>query len=215
MKPKSKKDETAKRQFQKIHETASTTLYGKLVVKVQLHGKKRRHYKKVKQKQKEKLKTTESNIEKGSKSSNSQEGKTKKEQLFEVPMEEFNAEWWPLVTNVWMKFNYRNHVNGNSWKTFVCRFNKPFKSSTRKEDVPSEKRRKTKVQDANLCSTKIKVTWLVTEKKVHVERIPSSLDHTHDLEESERLKRSQAVRALVEKEAVKNYPAPAIVNAVK
>ena len=52
-------------------------------------------------------------------------------------------------------------------------------------------------------------------KKVHVEHIPSFPDHAYDLEESERLKRSQAVRALVEKEAVKNYPAPAIVNAVK
>jgi len=62
------------------------------------------------------------------------------QQPFEVPIEEFDAKWWPLVTNVWMKFNYRNHVNGNSWKTFLCRFNKPFKSSTRKEDVPSEKR---------------------------------------------------------------------------
>jgi len=134
---------------------------------------------------------------------------------FEVPLNEFDAEWWPLVTNVWVKFSSKNHVNGNYWKTYICRFNKHLKSSTRKEDVPSEKRRKTKVREADLCFAKIKVSWFFTTQKVLVERFQNSLDHAHELEDSEKLKRSQAVRVLVEKEAVKNYPAPAIVSAVK
>ncbi|CAG8584332.1 38323_t:CDS:2 [Gigaspora margarita] len=41
------------------------------------------------------------------------------------------------------------------------------------------------------------------------------LDHTHTLGESEVLKRSNAVRKLVEEEAVKNYPPPTIISAIK
>ncbi|RHZ57876.1 hypothetical protein Glove_382g50 [Diversispora epigaea] len=132
-----------------------------------------------------------------------------------LPMKEFDDEWWPLVTNIWIKFSYKNHVNGNSWKTFVCRFTKHFESSTRKQDIPSEKRRKTKVRTANLCFAKIKISRFVAEQKVCIERFQDSPNHTHNIEESDKLKRSQAVRVLVEKEAVKNYPIPAIVNTVK
>ena len=59
------------------------------------------------------------------------------------------------------------------------------------------------------------VSWFVVEQKVHVEWFPGSSDHAHNLNESDKLKCSQAVRVLVEKEAMKNYPTPAIVNAVK
>ncbi|CAG8733312.1 25337_t:CDS:2, partial [Racocetra persica] len=30
---------------------------------------------------------------------------------FEVSMNKFNSEWWPLVTNVWTRFSYKNHTN--------------------------------------------------------------------------------------------------------
>ncbi|RHZ86839.1 hypothetical protein Glove_43g6 [Diversispora epigaea] len=137
------------------------------------------------------------------------------QQPFEVPMKEFDDEWWPLVTNIWIKFSYKDNVNGNSWKTFVCRFNKHFQSSTRKEDIPSTKHRKTKVRTANLCFAKIKILKFDAEQKVRIERFQDSPDHAHSIEESDKLKRPQAVRVLVEKEAVKNYPVPAIVDAVK
>ncbi|CAG8812128.1 14545_t:CDS:2, partial [Cetraspora pellucida] len=91
-------------------------------------------------------------------------------------MKEFDDEWWPLVTNFWH-----------------------FESSTRKEDVPIEKRRKAKVREAGLCHAKIKVSWYIAKQKVCVEWFQAP----------------QAIRTLVEKEAVKNYSVPAIVNAVK
>ena len=50
---------------------------------------------------------------------------------------------------------------------------------------------------------------------IKIERYSNSPDHTHDLRENDRVKRSQAVRTLVEKEAVKNYTPPAITAAVK
>ena len=36
------------------------------------------------------------------------------QQPFEVPMTEFDDEWWPLVTNIWVKFSHKTLVNGNS-----------------------------------------------------------------------------------------------------
>ena len=50
---------------------------------------------------------------------------------------------------------------------------------------------------------------------VKVERYKDSPDHTHSLLEIDRIKRPQAIRTLVEKEAVKNYSPPAITSAVK
>ncbi|CAG8530523.1 7486_t:CDS:2, partial [Cetraspora pellucida] len=99
------------------------------------------------------------------------------QQLFEVPMKEFDDEWWPLVMNFWVKYSHKKLVNGNSWKTFV--------------------------------------SWYVAKQKVCVEQFQGSPDHTHNLDESNKLKHLQAIRTLVKKEAVKNYPVLTIVNAVK
>lgn len=137
------------------------------------------------------------------------------EQPLELSIEEFDKEWWPLVNNIWTKFSCKNNVNGNSWKVFICRFNKPNKSSTRKEGIPHEKRRITKIRPANLCFAKIKVQHYTSEQKVKIERFKDSPDHSHTIEESEMLKRSQIVRELVVQEAIKNYRPPEIVSAVK
>ena len=118
-------------------------------------------------------------------------------QPLELSMEEFDKEWWPLVSNIWTGYSYKNNVNGDSWKVFVCRFNKHNKSSTRKEGIPYAKRRITKIRPAKLCFAKIKVQRYASEKKVRVERFKDSPDHSHSLEESEKLKRSKVVRDLV------------------
>ncbi|EXX77321.1 hypothetical protein RirG_010920 [Rhizophagus irregularis DAOM 197198w] len=137
------------------------------------------------------------------------------EQPLELSIEEFDKEWWPLVSNIWTNFSHKNNVNGNLWEVFICRFNKPKKSSTRKEEISQEKRRVTKIRSANLCFAKIKVYRYASEQKVLIERFKDSPDHSHTLEESEKLKRSQTVQNLVMQEAIKNYRPPEIVNAVK
>ncbi|GBB95980.1 hypothetical protein RclHR1_02660001, partial [Rhizophagus clarus] len=129
--------------------------------------------------------------------------------------EEFDKEWWPLVSNIWTNFSHKNNVNGNSWEVFICRFNKPKKSSTRKEEISQEKCCVTKIRPANLCFAKIKIYRYAFEQKVLIERFKDSPDHSHTLEESEKLKRSQTVQNLVMQEAIKNYRPPEIVNAVK
>ena len=50
---------------------------------------------------------------------------------------------------------------------------------------------------------------------VRIESIKDSPYHSHPLKESDRLKRSDMVRTLIEEEAVKSYPPVAIVDAVK
>ena len=134
----------------------------------------------------------------------------------EIPIGDFDDNWWPLVTNIWTQWNSWRLANGDSWKVFACRLTKHRESSKRqKENIPINKRRKTAIRPSNICQAKIKVTRLVSLGVIKIERYSNSPDHTHDLRENDRVKRSQAVRTLVEKEAVKNYTPPAITAAVK
>ncbi|CAG8809564.1 41764_t:CDS:2 [Gigaspora margarita] len=129
---------------------------------------------------------------------NNEEAKLKKYEeaikLFEVSIDDFNYAWWPLVSNIWTRFSYKNHAN---------------------ESIPLEKQRKTKIRPSNLCSAKIGVLHFVGVQKVQIERYNNSLDYTHILRKSEVLKHSDIVRKLVEEEAVKNYLPPTIMSMIK
>ncbi|CAG8838717.1 20464_t:CDS:2, partial [Gigaspora margarita] len=59
-------------------------------------------------------------------------------ELFEVSIHDFDHEWWPLVSNIWTRFSYKNHSNSNFWKAFACRLTKHNHSSERqKPDLPT------------------------------------------------------------------------------
>ena len=134
----------------------------------------------------------------------------------EISMEDFDENWWPFVSNIWTQWNSYKQEDGTVRKIFACRFAKHRESSSRKEEnISNKKRRVTKTRPSELCLAKIKVLWLVSSKIVKVERYKDSPKHTHSLLESDRIKRSQAVRTLVENEVVKNYSAPAITSALK
>ncbi|RHZ79614.1 hypothetical protein Glove_143g4 [Diversispora epigaea] len=94
----------------------------------------------------------------------------------EIPMKDFDENWWPLVSNIWTQWNSYKQTNGNIRKDFVCRLMKHRELIDRCKDSPN---------------------------------------HTHTLLELDQIKRSQAIRTLVEKNAIKNYSAPAITAAVK
>src|SRR5215475_2537034 len=69
----------------------------------------------------------------------------------EVPIEDFDENWWPLVTNIWTQWNSYKHVNGDIRKIFACRLMKHRGSSSRKkENILNEKRRITKTRPSNL-----------------------------------------------------------------
>ncbi|RHZ88254.1 hypothetical protein Glove_24g41 [Diversispora epigaea] len=134
----------------------------------------------------------------------------------EIPIKNFDENWWSLVSNIWTQWNSYKQTNGNVQKDFTCRLMKHWNSSTRKkENIPNEKCRITKTQLSNLYRAKIRVLWLVSLELIKVERYKDSLNYTHSLLELERVKHSQAVRILVKKEAIKNYPLLAIISAVK
>jgi hypothetical protein len=58
-----------------------------------------------------------------------------------IPIDDFNENWWPLVSNIWTQWNSYKQANGDIWKVFACRFTKHRESSTRqKENIPNEKR---------------------------------------------------------------------------
>ncbi|CAG8814317.1 39920_t:CDS:1 [Gigaspora margarita] len=130
-------------------------------------------------------------------------------------MDDFDHAWWPLVSNIWTRFSYKNHANGNSWKVFAYQLMKHNHSSGRKEGIPLKKRRKTKIRLPNLCSAKIRVLYFVKAQKVQIERYNNSFDHIHTLGKSKVLKRLDTVRKLVKEEAVKNYLPPTIMSAIK
>ena len=60
----------------------------------------------------------------------------------EIPMEDFNEEWWPLVSNIWTKWNLYNYVNSNTQKTFTCYFMKYCESSTWQKEMSQMKNAK-------------------------------------------------------------------------
>ena len=135
--------------------------------------------------------------------------------IFEVSDEEFDNNWWPLISNVWTQYNSCKLVNGDSWKVFACRLTKHRDSSIRQEGIPIEKRRKTTTRSYGLCHAKIKITRLFSSKMVRIERHNNSPNHTHTIKDNDIIKRSEAVRTLIKQEATKNYPSTAIVSAIK
>src|SRR2546421_12433525 len=84
---------------------------------------------------------------------------------FELPVEEFDKEW-AFVDNVWTKLNRNKRLNGDEWKSYVCRLSKPKKSSERQDGVPSENLRVTWKRPAINCEARIKITYLAATQKV-------------------------------------------------
>ncbi|KAK3809198.1 MAG: hypothetical protein J3Q66DRAFT_353196 [Benniella sp.] len=136
-------------------------------------------------------------------------------QPFEVPTEEFHKEWWPLVSNVWAKTSTNYRSNGDSWTIHACRLSKPYRSSTRKDGIPNDKRRKTHARAAVPCEASIKITHVVSTKKTRVERYKSTPDHSHTLDDVDKIKRPAALRELIEEQVWKDYSPPEIVAIVK
>jgi len=131
---------------------------------------------------------------------------------FSLSVSEFEVRW-KEVDNVWVQFGTTKTLKkDNGWtKSYDCRFKKRHASSSKKPDVPADKRRKTSLRDSSLCNAQITVmlkNGVVTIRKTN----PSSPDHTHDIKASDILKVPSTVVNFVETEAYKGYRAPAIKN---
>ncbi|KAI8363196.1 hypothetical protein B0O80DRAFT_523811 [Mortierella sp. GBAus27b] len=136
-------------------------------------------------------------------------------QPFDLASGEFDKEWWPLVSNVWAKTSTNYLSSGDTWTVHVCRLSKPYRSSTRKEGVPSDKRRKTHARAAIPCAASIKVTKIASTERIRVERYKSTPDHTHTLDDVDKIKRPAIIRELIEEQASKHQSPPEIVAIVR
>lgn len=135
-----------------------------------------------------------------------------------IPTEEFEGRIWPLISNVWTQLNQYKSKGGDITRTFVCRLLKHRESSTRQEEGTSEgsniKRRLTYVRESQDCQTKIKITHFANQTTL-IERVRGTPDHSHPLQDSDRLKRPKVIRDMIQQEASKAYKPPAIVDAIK
>src|SRR5947209_5550543 len=59
-----------------------------------------------------------------------------------ISSEEFNNDWWPLVSNVWTQFSSLKCKNGNSFKIFICHNAQHRNSSMQQKKISDAKCRK-------------------------------------------------------------------------
>ncbi|KAF9998378.1 hypothetical protein BGZ80_006797 [Entomortierella chlamydospora] len=132
-----------------------------------------------------------------------------------VPTQEFKDEIWPLISNVWTQFARYKSIKGETSIIFACRLAKHRDSSSRQAGISSKKRRLTSVRAPMECKIKIRVVHTDADQMTCIERYDETPDHCHTLEDSDKVKRPQAVRQMMINEARKAYRPPAIVVAVK
>jgi len=53
----------------------------------------------------------------------------------EIPIDDFNDKWWPLVTNIWTIWDSFKYMNGDTRKIFACCLTKHHESSTRQKEI--------------------------------------------------------------------------------
>ncbi|KAF8415879.1 hypothetical protein EV426DRAFT_628739 [Tirmania nivea] len=112
-----------------------------------------------------------------------------------IPADKFN-EIWPYVDTV-----YRT-LRGEVLHT--------AKVTTEDKII---KRRHSSIRDKYLCYVQIKVSKLVDGTAVTIERLDSHI-HTHNIEESFRIKKPSILQEYLKSEAIKNYSAAQIYHAV-
>jgi len=126
-------------------------------------------------------------------------------------------EIWPYVDSVYTKLQQellQAHGTVRVQK-YECRLRKSKKSSTTQDtDGKVIKRRHSSIRDAHLCNVRIKVSRPVDGTVVIIERLDEHT-HTHDIEESFRIKKPSILRDYIKTEAAKNYSAAQIYHAVR
>ncbi|KAF8433176.1 hypothetical protein BGX38DRAFT_211774 [Terfezia claveryi] len=134
-----------------------------------------------------------------------------------IPADKFN-EIWPYIDSVYATL--RGEVlqcNGTlRVQKYECRLRKSSKSSTAKVATEGKiiKRRNSSVRDKHLCHVRIKVSRPVNGSAVTIERLDEHT-HTHDVEESFRIKKPSILLRYIKSEAAKNYSAAQIYHAIR
>jgi len=127
-------------------------------------------------------------------------------------------EAWPYVDSVYTKLQSELlQANGTvRVQKYECRLRKSKKSGTARDATDGKviKRRNSSVRDSHLCHVRIKVSRLVHGTTVTVERLDEHT-HTHDIEESFRIKKPSILVNYITAEAAKNSSASQMFHALR
>ena len=129
-------------------------------------------------------------------------------------------EIWPYVDSVYTKLQQELlQCNGAiRVQKYECRLRKSRKSGTRvardTTDSKITKRRHTSIRDQYLCNVRIKVSRPVDGTAVIIERLDENT-HTHDIEESFRIKKPSILVNAIKAEAAKGYSPSQIFYALR
>ncbi|KAF8428782.1 hypothetical protein EV426DRAFT_585898 [Tirmania nivea] len=128
-------------------------------------------------------------------------------------------EIWPYVDSVYSKLQQEllQAYGTVRVQKYECRLRKSRKSSVAQVSADTDgkviKRRQSSIRNADLCNVRIKVSRPVDGTAVTVERLDEHT-HTHDIEESFRIKKPSILVGYIKSEAAKNYSAAQIYHAV-
>lgn len=134
-----------------------------------------------------------------------------------IPADKFD-EVWPYVDSVYTKLQSELlQCNGTMRvQKYECRLRKSSKSGTARVAPEGTiiKRRNSRIRDKHLCHVRIKVSRPVDGTAVTIERLDEHT-HTHDIEESFRIKKPSILLGYLRSEAAKNYSAAQIYHAFR
>ncbi|RPB25197.1 hypothetical protein L211DRAFT_836521 [Terfezia boudieri ATCC MYA-4762] len=128
------------------------------------------------------------------------------------------GEAWPYVDSVYTKLQSEllQAYGTVRVQKYECRLRKSKKSGTARDATDGKviKRRNSSIRDPHLCHVRIKVSRLVDGTAVIVERLDAHT-HTHDIEESFRIKKPSILVNYITAEVVKHSSASQIFHALR
>lgn len=137
----------------------------------------------------------------------------------EIPLEEFDEHWCLLISNVWTAtggpWPYTAQGVFGCYQVYIYHLAKKKESSTWREGMPIKKQRKTAIYIPVECGASIKITWIISTSTVCVEWPKDTPDHTHSIEDVNKITCPAIIKDMIAKEASKPYCPPAIVAIIK
>ncbi|KAF8448199.1 hypothetical protein BGX38DRAFT_1260228 [Terfezia claveryi] len=131
---------------------------------------------------------------------------------------EIFGEVWPYVDSVYTKLQSEllQAYGTVRVQKYECRLRKSKKSGTARDATDGKviKRRNSSIRDPHLCHVRIKVSRLVDGTAVIVERLDAHT-HTHDIEESFRIKKPSILVNYITAEVVKHSSASQIFHSLR
>lgn len=126
----------------------------------------------------------------------------------EIGPEEFET-YWPFIDNVWVKQRSNSSKEGHCMTDYyMCRLRRPTHRTSETRPLPEGKRpRQKRVREGGVCNFQIKVVRFEgAYSAVTIAKTPgSSLDHSHDLDYIDKVKRNSGLMEFARREAEKGY----------